>query len=154
VLANGDIVAGGSFINAGGTPANYIARWNGTAWLAFGPGNLGPVKAMAQLPDGSLAVSPFAGGIGRWDFATQQWSQLAPGFGAGVRAMTILPDGELVSGGDFITVGGVLYNHVARLNGSSWAACGGTALGAVRGLVLLPDDQLFGGGAFGVARRA
>ena len=30
--------AGGSFTNAGGTPANSIARWDGTHWLALGSG--------------------------------------------------------------------------------------------------------------------
>jgi len=35
---NGDLVAGGYFTNAGGVPANKIARWDGTNWNAMGLG--------------------------------------------------------------------------------------------------------------------
>ena len=35
---NGDIIAGGYFTNAGGTPANKIAKWDGTSWSAMGQG--------------------------------------------------------------------------------------------------------------------
>lgn len=35
---NGDIIAGGYFTNAGGTPANKIAKWDGTSWSAMGLG--------------------------------------------------------------------------------------------------------------------
>lgn len=35
---NGDIIAGGYFTEAGGTPANKIAKWNGTNWAAMGAG--------------------------------------------------------------------------------------------------------------------
>ncbi|HKS41932.1 MAG TPA: hypothetical protein VJX74_15055, partial [Blastocatellia bacterium] len=33
-----DIYAGGSFINAGGVRANFIARWDGSKWSALGNG--------------------------------------------------------------------------------------------------------------------
>lgn len=35
---NGQLVAGGSFTLAGGTPASCIAAWNGSAWAAIAPG--------------------------------------------------------------------------------------------------------------------
>ncbi|MDX2359964.1 MAG: T9SS type A sorting domain-containing protein [Crocinitomicaceae bacterium] len=35
---NGDIIAGGYFTDAGGTPANKIAKWDGTNWSAMGLG--------------------------------------------------------------------------------------------------------------------
>nr|GFD24989.1 hypothetical protein [Tanacetum cinerariifolium] len=35
-LPNGDLIAGGSFTNAGGHPtADYIARWDGRTWQAL-----------------------------------------------------------------------------------------------------------------------
>jgi len=34
----GDLIAGGQFTTAGGQPANYIARWNGSSWAPLGPG--------------------------------------------------------------------------------------------------------------------
>lgn len=36
--ANGDVYVGGSFTAVGGVPANYIARWDGTAWNGLGNG--------------------------------------------------------------------------------------------------------------------
>lgn len=35
---NGDVVAGGYFTDAGGVPAQKIARWDGTTWSAMGGG--------------------------------------------------------------------------------------------------------------------
>jgi hypothetical protein len=32
------LYAGGNFTTAGGVPANYIAKWNGSAWSALGSG--------------------------------------------------------------------------------------------------------------------
>src|SRR4030095_1425644 len=37
-IYNGDMIAGGSFITAGGVSANRIDRWNGTTWNALGSG--------------------------------------------------------------------------------------------------------------------
>jgi len=34
----GNVYAGGEFTEAGGTPANYIAKWNGSTWEALGDG--------------------------------------------------------------------------------------------------------------------
>lgn len=36
--ANGDLYASGAFTNAGGVPANNIARWDGTNWWSLGAG--------------------------------------------------------------------------------------------------------------------
>ena len=33
-----DLYAGGYFTTAGGVAANYIAKWNGSAWSALGSG--------------------------------------------------------------------------------------------------------------------
>ncbi len=66
VLPNGDLVAAGDFSSAGGTPANRIARWNGTSWSAMGSGLSAVVRALAVLPNGDLAVGgdfTTAGGV-------------------------------------------------------------------------------------------
>src|SRR5512140_2140284 len=34
----GGLIAGGSFLYAGGQPATGVARWDGTAWQALGDG--------------------------------------------------------------------------------------------------------------------
>jgi hypothetical protein len=47
------LYAGGPFSTAGGSPANYIARWNGTTWTSLGTENVGSVNALAVYDDGS-----------------------------------------------------------------------------------------------------
>lgn len=56
-LPDGGIAAGGYFTTAGGLPAAQIARWNGTAWSAFGSGTNNAVSRLLFSPDGSLMVS-------------------------------------------------------------------------------------------------
>ncbi|RLC01235.1 MAG: hypothetical protein DRI57_31365 [Deltaproteobacteria bacterium] len=34
----GNLYAGGNFTTAGGVSANYVAKWDGSAWSALGPG--------------------------------------------------------------------------------------------------------------------
>ena len=44
-----DLYAGGSFTTAGGGSANYIAKWDGTAWSALGSGLNNTVSALAVI---------------------------------------------------------------------------------------------------------
>src|SRR5437867_1290142 len=37
-VSGSDLYAGGGFTTAGGNPANYIAKWNGSDWSALGSG--------------------------------------------------------------------------------------------------------------------
>jgi len=37
-VSGSDLYAGGRFTTAGGTPANYIAKWDGSSWSALGSG--------------------------------------------------------------------------------------------------------------------
>src|SRR5947207_1829757 len=37
-ISGSDVYAGGYFTTAGGVPANYIAKWNGSSWSALGSG--------------------------------------------------------------------------------------------------------------------
>ncbi len=61
LMQNGDLVVGGDFNTAGGATQNYIARWNFTTstWSGLAPGDVGlggPVRSLAVLPNGDLAV--------------------------------------------------------------------------------------------------
>ena len=55
-----DLYAGGQFTTAGGVPANYIAKWDGSAWSALGSGierySLCRVTALAADGAGHLFV--------------------------------------------------------------------------------------------------
>ena len=37
-MSGTNLYAGGYFTTAGGVPANYIAKWDGSAWSALGSG--------------------------------------------------------------------------------------------------------------------
>jgi hypothetical protein len=73
-LSTGELVAAGSFLQAGGVPANRVARWNGTSWSPLGSGCGGAVRALVAGDNGSLfAAGDFfsAGGSPAWRIA--QW---------------------------------------------------------------------------------
>jgi hypothetical protein len=51
-----NLYAGGDFTEAGGVPANHIAKWDGSSWSALGSGLDGPVYALAADGAGHLFV--------------------------------------------------------------------------------------------------
>ncbi|MBL8753995.1 MAG: hypothetical protein JNK15_11915 [Planctomycetes bacterium] len=55
-LPNGDLIAVGTFSVAGGTPANRIARWNGSTWSPIGAGLDGQPSAAVMRPQGDVVV--------------------------------------------------------------------------------------------------
>jgi len=95
----------GFFTTIGGQPANYIARWNGTAWQQVGGGMNNFVLALSVYHDDLIAGGQFttAGGIAanrcaRWDGVS--WKPIGPGVGPNVSAAgTFGP--ELILGGTF-----------------------------------------------------
>ena len=52
-LQNGDLIVAGAFLNAGGTFATHVARWNGTNYTAMGEGVDGTVTTAIEF-DGDL----------------------------------------------------------------------------------------------------
>ncbi|MBL9077215.1 MAG: hypothetical protein JNL08_06920 [Planctomycetes bacterium] len=164
VAANGDVVAAGSFVTAGGVVANRIARWDGTAWTALGSGLDGPANAAVFLPDGSLVVAGSfttaggvpAAGLAIWDGVA--WSQLGGGVFLGeVQALAVTPDGYLVAGGRFTPDLALLQTCIALWDGASWSALGSGITGAslpvgaaatVNSLAVLANGDLVAGGLF------
>ena len=70
-------LAGGDFTTAGGVPANYIAKWDGTSWSALGNGMNNAVLALAVIGTDIFAGGHFtiAGGdsanfVARWGCQT------------------------------------------------------------------------------------
>jgi hypothetical protein len=154
VLPNGDLVAGGTFTTAGGVAANYVARWDGSAWSELGSGTSSTVLALTVLPNGDLVaggVFSAAGGvpancIARWNGTA--WSALGSGTTGSVEALAVLPNGDLVAGGQFVNAGGIPANRVARWNGIAWSALGGGLNGTVSALAAQPNGQIAVGGGF------
>jgi hypothetical protein len=157
------LYAAGAFTSAGGNPANYIAKWNGSSWSALGSGisgsggdiygdDYGPyVYALAMSGSTLYAGGIFyaAGGnsancIAQWDGSS--WSPL----GSGVSGASSEGDGVgeyygpyvyalAVSGtGSNLYVGGNFDTPVpslAQWDGSSWSVLGLNSMGGVNGSV-------------------
>jgi hypothetical protein len=156
--SDGSLVAGGAFTTAGGATVNRVARWNGTAWSAFGTGITGNVNmhvnALAEDGNGNLVAGGWfftAGGqsvscIARWNGSA--WAGLGSGAGGEVLCLARLANGDIVAGGVFPTAGGVSVNGIARWNGSSWAGFGSGFDGGVFSLKVLSGGQVVAGGTF------
>lgn len=111
----GQLIAGGDFTNqcCGNPPApgEFIARFDGAAWLPLGNGLDGPVQALCVFdPDGPgpipellIAGGSFSGGLAAWNGT--DWSPLGSTSGP-VRALTIW-NNQLVVAGEFFFAGGL-----------------------------------------------
>jgi hypothetical protein len=163
-----NLYAGGGFTTAGGVPANAIAKWDGRAWSALGPGMNSNVSALAASGTNLYAGGWFvtAGGvsatnIAKWDGSA--WSALGSGMGASntyVRALAVSGT-DLYAGGLFSTAGGVAATNIAKWDGSAWSALGsgvskeppylGSGAEGVSSLAADGAGHLFVGGNFSLA---
>jgi hypothetical protein len=147
-VSGSDLYAGGNFTNAAGiATADYVARWNGSAWSALGSNGSGD-GAFTKFV-GVLAVSGtilYAGGnftdvagnpradrVVRWNGSA--WSALGSnGSGDGainhqVWALAV-SGSDLYVGGDFADAAGIAAaDYIARWNGSAWSALGSNGSG-------------------------
>lgn len=152
-MPNGDVLAGGSFLHAGGSPIASIARWDGTAWHPVGTGLRGQVMAIQVTPAGEiivagdLSISPSFNivRIARWNGTN--WSQMGGDVisstsNGSVNALATLPNGEVVACGNFSQIGAVAANNIARWDGSMWRPMGAGFQGLGAALAVLPDGQL------------
>lgn len=133
VLPGGDLVAGGAFATAGGSPAANIARWDGSVWRPMGEGvsysvSAPEVAALVVLSGGDLIAGGYfdsaggvpANGTARWDGSA--WHPLGGGVGP-VHCMAVLPDGSVVTGGSsysFDDQHPLDPYTIARWDGAGW----------------------------------
>ena len=165
VLANGDLVAGGDFLQSGGASVQHVARWNGTAWVPVGAGGSigtnGTVAAMAVLPTGDLVVGgefSLAGGVPSNNIARFTGAAWAP-LGAGitgtpppplplpptsvpVASLDVQSNGNLVVGGLFATAGTTSAAGLAAWTGSSWISLGNPLTNFVGAMRVLGNDDV------------
>lgn len=165
----------GFFLNAGGVPANRIAKWDGATWSPLGQGIGGGAVVLDLLvfDDGSgpalyvggdfqTAGGAPASNIARWDGTS--WSPVGAGL-SGVLATEVdvlgiadLGNGpRLFAGGRFTASGAATLSNVAMWDGTAWSAVGtGVANGTdgpVYALAEFDDgtgNALYVGGDFGV----
>ena len=117
-----------------------------------------PILALAVWNDRIVAGGWFAHadgadarGIAQWDGAA--WQSIGSGVSVGleghpaVGVICLLPFGtDLMAGGSFSKAGGNWANCIARWDGSSWNAIGGTDLDVIT--LAAWDDALILGGGF------
>jgi hypothetical protein len=163
---SGRVYAGGTFNQAGTTPARAVAGWNGHAWASLSLGCLDDssrqpaISALAIATDGQLYVGagaytqgPSACRIARWD--GRAWYPLGTGLQGesptsppGVRALVADPRGGIYVCGEFSKAGGLSTPNVARWNGTAWEALGAGLPGSfyVYTLAVAPNGDLYAGG--------
>jgi len=146
-----NVYIGGAFTEAGGIPANHIARWNGTSWSTLGSGVNWGVWSIAVSGDDVYVGGAFsqAGGvpascIARWDGTT--WSALGNGVNAVVKAIACSGH-DVYAGGQFTQAGGTSVWNIAKWDGSSWSALGSGVMGYVEAIDISGND-VFAGGYF------
>jgi trimeric autotransporter adhesin len=136
-LAPGDgtsVVAGGTFLQAGGVAANNVATWTPgppAAWSALGGGVSNAVYAAAAADGARLVVggdfttagASTASRVAQWDGTV--WSPLGAGMDTSVYALTLF-QGRVVAGGPFARADGTVVNYMAQWNGTAWTALTGT----------------------------
>ena len=147
-------------------PANYIAKWDGSAWSALGSGMNSTVYALAVSGTNLYAGGAFttAGGVPA-NYDRQMGRQRLVGLGLGDRWIVLVirlcAGGERdrsLRGGWFTTAGGVPANCIAKWDGSAWSALGsgvsGGSANSATGVNALAADgvgHLFVGGNFSLA---
>ncbi len=137
---NSELYVAGGFTNAGGVPANNIAKWNGSVWDNVTVGLSGYVYALCvyngELYAGgmfNLAGSLQTKKIAKWNGTS--WSAVGGGVQVGnhVGALYVY-NGKLIVGGQFTQVGTTTVENIAEWDGTNWSDMGGglTATGATR----------------------
>jgi hypothetical protein len=150
-VSGSDLYVGGVFATAGGSPANTLAKWNGSSWSAVGSGlSGGDVIALAVSGADLYAGGSFttaggsaANGLAKWNGSS--WSALGSGINGGVSALSV-SGGYLFGGGSFTMAGGKPATNIAKWDGSSWSALGSGLDDYVKALAVSGSDLYAGGG--------
>lgn len=170
VLADGDLIVGGSFDRAGGLSALRIARYDvqTNTWSALGAGTSASVEAVTRVASGDVIVGggfTSAGGltancIARFSPSTNTWSTI-PGVGGAVGmvggviyAQTLLPDGDVVVAGGFMNAGNVAgTSRIAILHPqtNAWTTMGTGVNDNVFDVKTLRSGDVIAGGGFTTA---
>jgi hypothetical protein len=148
---SGNLYVGGSFNVAGTLPANFIAKWDGSAWSAFGPGPKGQVSALAVSGSNLYAGGYFTNaggvvtpGVVKWDGTA--WLALGSGMNGAVYALAVSGT-NLFAGGSFTNADGVSARYVARWDGYKWSAVG-SGMASTVCVLALNGTNLYAGGIF------
>jgi hypothetical protein len=146
---NGELIAGGQFVNAGGVTVNNIARWDGTTWTDVSGGTNSIVAALTVYNGQLIAGGYFTDAegvpcnyIGAWD--QNGWYTLGTGMNSQVMALNVYGN-DLIAAGFFTTADGLTADHIAKWNGTSWSALGSGIAWITYSLGTYNGDLIAGG---------
>lgn len=168
-VAGNTVYAGGDFTQAGGAPANRVARFDSgnQTWASLGSGVPNGVNNFVHAlaisgstvyvgGDFTQAGGALANRVARFDTDTQTWSSLGNGAANGVDSTvwTLAISGStLYAGGSFTQAGSAPANRVARFDTASqmWASLGTGTANGVNGVILalaVSSTTVYAGGDF------
>lgn len=146
VLASAATTSGDVF--AGGT-ASGVRRWSGSSWVSIGGPITNGVHVLVGSANGTLVACGYLGSsfstsvVARWNGTS--WTNLGTCNG-NVYSAIELPNGDLIVGGEFASVNGVMAPGLARWNGSSWSSIGGGLMfGSLNGTAYALSQTTAGG---------
>ncbi|MEZ5963014.1 MAG: hypothetical protein R3F56_04120 [Planctomycetota bacterium] len=140
------LVVGGRFA-IGSVASTSVASWDGADWSPAGVPPMGSCTALAVYGGrliAAVAFSNLSSDIVAFDGTS--WSVLGSMNGV-ANAMTLY-NGNLVVGGPFSWINGVLASGVVQWNGATWSAIGvgaGGVSGTVRALAVFSGSLYVGG---------
>lgn len=152
----GKVYIGGTFIEAGGNPAQNIAVWDGISWSGLSSGINGVILAIAVSPNNEVFAAgslSSAGGkpvnnIAVWD--GEGWKEI-PGTNYQVRDLEFDNNGVLHVAGEFTVAGGITVNGIARWDGCRWHSLGQGVNGDIYSIDFDSNNNLYAGGNFTLA---
>jgi hypothetical protein len=136
---NGELIAGGDFLTAGGVTVSNIARWDGAAWAPMGTGIVGYVGAFTEYNGNLVAGGLFtrAGDVNVNDVATWDgtaWGRLGAGADCRVSSLAAY-QGNVIAGCGF---------GLEQYDGTTWTAMD-LGEGGVSALAVHNDELIVGG---------
>ena len=157
VMANGDMMVGGRFLNAGGSGCERLAVWSGGYWSVSQADNT--VFAMVTSSTGdSYVAGAFDwagyyrhGHVAKFDRGELSCRSLGAGFDRSPAKLTVAPNGDLIAGGSFQRIGSVAASGVARWNGATWTPIGAGIDGYVNAVAVLPAGDVVVAGPIATA---
>ncbi len=131
-----ELIAGGEFTRIGNAIVKRIARWDGTQWRELGRGQDHDVLALTNYDGKLIAAGRFgstnASHVESWN--GMGWGTLARADHNGSKARLeslVVFDGELIVGGFFNRLSGVIATGIARWSaGIGWQPLGSLTHGA------------------------
>lgn len=136
VTYQGDLVVNGNIDNAGGTPCNSFARYDGTSWSPLGDAVTSSGGSGMVVLDGELYAIVYTPGkvVARYQPGTDSWLTIGDDPpGSDLYELGTF-QGDLIVAGSFPSIDGVTANRIARWDGTAWHPLGAGVEGAVRAL--------------------